>query len=423
MNNKIIFNADDFGISLGVNQAIVKAYNEGVLNSASLMVNQKYAKDAVKLHKDMPNLALGLHVNLTNEYSAAKAEDIFLLVDKNGKFKNGFLKLFLLSMLRPKKFKQQAKIEIEAQIQKAIKMGVNLSHIDSHRHVHMIPAVFDIFKEMMAKYGIKKTRVMNENLFMTLKTNKNKSYLFDGGLVKYGLLLLFSMINSYKSKTYFYTMLYTCKLSKDKFESVHIPKGYDAVEVMIHPSVTMTDKGHMEDIFDENVISDWRLKELETLTDKSILNNFVFNAEYPFLWGIYKKIESWWFKLNQKVRFVLVGGFNTVFAYMVFALLFALIGMPYLWALIVQYFITINVSVLTMRYYVFKSEGDFWSEFCKAWSVYIFMFVFNSLALSFLVEICRLNELVAQALYLVVSTILTYILHKYFSFMRKIKQK
>ena len=419
MNNKIIFNADDFGISLGVNQAIVKAYNEGVLNSASLMVNQKYAKDAVKLHKDMPNLALGLHVNLTNEYSAAKAEDIFLLVDKNGKFKNGFLKLFLLSMLRPKKFKQQAKIEIEAQIQKAIKMGVNLSHIDSHRHVHMIPAVFDIFKEMMAKYGIKKTRVMNENLFMTLKTNKNKSYLFDGGLVKYGLLLLFSMINSYKSKTYFYTMLYTCKLSKDKFESVHIPKGYDAVEVMIHPSVTMTDKGHMEDIFDENVISDWRLKELETLTDKSILNNFVFNAEYPFLWGIYKKIESWWFKLNQKVRFVLVGGFNTVFAYMVFALLFALIGMPYLWALIVQYFITINVSVLTMRYYVFKSEGDFWSEFCKAWSVYIFMFVFNSLALSFLVEICRLNELVAQALYLVVSTILTYILHKYFSFMRK----
>lgn len=419
MNNKIIFNADDFGISLGVNQAIVKAYNEGVLNSASLMVNQKYAKDAVKLHKDMPNLALGLHVNLTNEYPAAKAEDIFLLVDKNGKFKNGFLKLFLLSMLRPKKFKQQAKIEIEAQIQKAIKMGVNLSHIDSHRHVHMIPAVFDIFKEMMAKYGIKKTRVMNENLFMTLKTNKNKSYLFDGGLVKYGLLLLFSMINSYKSKTYFYTMLYTCKLSKDKFESVHIPKGYDAVEVMIHPSVTITDKSHMEDIFDENVISDWRLKELETLTDKSILNNFVFNAEYPFLWGIYKKIESWWFKLNQKVRFVLVGGFNTVFAYMVFALLFALIGMPYLWALIVQYFITINVSVLTMRYYVFKSEGDFWSEFCKAWSVYIFMFAFNSLSLGFLVEICRLNELVAQALYLIVSTILTYILHKYFSFMRK----
>ena len=68
MSDKIIFNADDFGISQGVNKAICKAYHEGILNSASLMVNQKYASEAVELHKNMPNLNLGLHVNLTNEY-------------------------------------------------------------------------------------------------------------------------------------------------------------------------------------------------------------------------------------------------------------------------------------------------------------------------------------------------------------------
>ena len=419
MKNKIIFNADDFGISKGVNEAIFKAYNEGVLNSASLMVNQKYATDALKLHEKMPNLNLGLHVNLTNEYPAAKPEDISLLVDKTGKFKNGFLKLFLLSLFRPRKFKQQVRTEVEAQILKAQKLGASIYHIDSHRHVHMIPSIFDVFEEMMEKYNIKKTRVMNENVFMTLKTNKDKSWLFDGGIIKYALLLLFSMINSYKSKTYFYTMLYTCKLSKDKFASVHIPKGYDSVEVMIHPSMPFIDKEHKKDIFDDSVISAWRTKELETLLDKSVLENFVFDAKYPFLWGVYKKVEEWWFKLNQKLRFLLVGGFNTVFAYLVFALLFAAINLPYLWALIIQYFITINVSVLTMRYYVFQSEGDFWKEFCKAWSVYIFMFLFNSVALTFLVEICNLNELYAQALYLVISTIITYILHKYFSFIRK----
>ena len=92
MNEKIIFNADDFGISKGVNAAIKKAYDEGILNSASLMVNQKYAADAVEMSKNMPDLMLGLHVNLTNEYPAAEAEKISLLVDKNGKFKNGFLK-------------------------------------------------------------------------------------------------------------------------------------------------------------------------------------------------------------------------------------------------------------------------------------------------------------------------------------------
>ena len=419
MKNKIIFNADDFGISKGVNAAIFKAYNDGVLNSASLMVNQKYAYEAVQMHKKMPNLMLGLHVNLTNEYATSEAKNISLLADKAGKFKNGFLKLFLLSIFRPRKFKQQVKIEVEAQIVKALDMGVELTHIDSHRHVHMIPAIFDVFEELMEKYNIKKTRVMNENIFMTLKTNKDKSWLIDGGLIKYGLLSFFYMLNSYKSSTYFYTILYTCKLSKDKFKQVHIPKGYDSVEVMIHPSIIQIDDEHKEDIFDESIVSDWREKELETLMDKSITDNFVFDAEYPLLWGLYKKIENWWFKINQKIRFVLVGGFNTVVAYAVFALLFAVLHLPYLLALIIQYFITVNVSILTMRYYVFSSCGDFIKEYCKAWSVYIVMFLFNSVALSFLVEICHINELYAQAIYLTLSTIFTYLLHKYFSFLKK----
>ena len=98
MQNKVIFNADDFGISLGVNAAIKKAYDEGVLNSASLMVNQKYAKDAVKLATQMPDLDLGLHVNLTNEIPASDPKKIPLLTGKDGKFKNGFLKLLLISV-------------------------------------------------------------------------------------------------------------------------------------------------------------------------------------------------------------------------------------------------------------------------------------------------------------------------------------
>ena len=421
MNEKIIFNADDFGISRGVNAAIKKAYDEGILNSASLMVNQKYAADAVQMSKKMPDLMLGLHVNLTNEYPAAEAEKISLLVNKNGKFKNGFLKLLLLSIFRPHKFKQQVRIEIEAQVEKARQMGVKLTHIDSHRHVHMIPAVFDVFEEVMKKYNIKKTRVMNENLFMTIKTNKDKSWIFDGGLIKYGLLLFFYMLNSYRSSTYFYTMLYTCKLSKEKFKQVHIPNGYDSVEVMIHPSVTQIDQDYKEDIFDENILSVWRDKELETLLDKSIIDNFTFNAKYPFLLVLYKKIEDFWFKINQKIRFILVGGFNTVFAYGVFALLFVLLNLPYLLTLIIQYVITVNVSIVTMRYYVFRANGDFIQEYCKAWSVYIVMFLFNSIFLSFLVEVCHIQELYSQAIYLTISTIFTYLLHKYFSFFKKIK--
>lgn len=422
MQNKIIFNADDFGISLGVNAAIKKAYVDGILNSASLMVNQKYAKDAVGLAAQMPDLKLGLHVNLTNEMPTTDPKEIPLLTGKDGKFKNGFLKLLLLSIFKSKALKKEIETETEAQILKALKMGVQIEHIDSHRHVHMIPLIFEVFLKLKQKYNINRIRTINEFALMTLKTNKDKRFLFDGGLIKYFLLKFFYFLNGYQSKTYFYTMLYTCKLSRDHFEKVLIPRGYDDVEIMIHPSMTEIDQQNTNDIFDQNVLSTWRDKELKTLLDKKILNHFKFDQKYPFLIELYFKIESLWFKLvPEKLRFLLVGGFNTVFAYAVFVLLLEVLKLPYLLALIVQYFITVNVSIATMRYYVFQSKGNIIKEFLKAWSVYIGIFFLNSIGLSFLVEVCKIEPVWAQAVYLVISTIVTYLLHKYFSFRKKIK--
>lgn len=134
---------------------------------------------------------------------------------------------------------------------------------------------------------------------------------------------------------------------------------------------------------------------------------------------LYKKIERIWFKINQKIRFLLVGGFNTVFAYGVFVGLYQLAGLNYNLALITQYFITVNVSIFTMRYYVFQSHGNLKAEYVKAGSVYVGMYFFNVFALNFFVIVLNLGPVIGQALYLVVSTIVTYILHKYFSFRNK----
>ena len=133
------------------------------------------------------------------------------------------------------------------------------------------------------------------------------------------------------------------------------------------------------------------------------------------LWRLYKLIENFWFeKIPQKLRYLLVGGFNTVFAYGCFLALLMLL--PYNAALIVQYVVTVNVSIFTMRYYVFQSRGNFKAEYLKAWSVYVGIFFFNAAALNFLVIYCRLIPAVAQAVYLTVSTVLTFLLHKYYSF-------
>ena len=156
-----IFNADDFGISKGVNAAIVKAHREGILNSASLMINQKYAAEAVKLAKEMPELEMGLHVNLTNEYPAASAQEIPLLVDGQGKLKNGFVNLLLISFFKPRQLRLQVEIEMRAQIAKYLTTGLPLQHLDSHRHVHMIPQIFKAMRKLQKEFEVPRIRVIN----------------------------------------------------------------------------------------------------------------------------------------------------------------------------------------------------------------------------------------------------------------------
>lgn len=140
---------------------------------------------------------------------------------------------------------------------------------------------------------------------------------------------------------------------------------------------------------------------------------------------LYFWAENIWFRLPQKLRFLLVGGFNTVLAYSVFFALYWLFNNLNVWqfdkiivsdfALFVQYCITINVSFITMRYYVFRSHGNWKIELIKAWSVYISLFLINAPIISFLIWL-GLHPLVAQAVYLTFSTIVTFLLHKYYSF-------
>lgn len=265
---KKIFNADDFGISKGVNAAIEQAHKEGILNSASLMVNQKYAQEAIEKAKQMPDLEMGLHINLTNEEPAANPKDIPLLVGENGKLKNGFVNLLLLSFLHPCELARQVEIEVRAQIEKYMQSGLKLEHLDSHRHVHLIPVIFKVVKKLGDEFNVKRIRLMNENIFNTIKQNQAESYLFDGGIIKYMLLRFLSWWNGYKSDVYFYTILFTCKISSEQFKNVKIPHGYKAVEIMIHPGRPDIDKQYPEDIWDNNILSSWRETELQTLLNK-----------------------------------------------------------------------------------------------------------------------------------------------------------
>lgn len=271
---KKIFNADDFGATHGVNRAVAKAYHEGILNSTSIMISLDFVDEALALAKEMPDLDIGLHLNLTNEYAVSDPKDIPLLVDEKGRFKHGFVNLLLLSVFKFRQLRFEAELEARAQIEKARKLGIKLSHIDSHRHIHHIPLIFGIVKRLAREYQISRIRVVNENIFNTLKSNKDTSYLKDGGLVKYLVLRSLALWNriwfGHRTDTYFYSILYTCKLSRERFKNLRVPQGYEAVEVGIHPAMPEIDEKYKAELFDLNVLSPWRTKELETLLDKHI---------------------------------------------------------------------------------------------------------------------------------------------------------
>lgn len=276
---KLIFNADDFGISQGVNEAIFRAHTEGVLNSTSIMITLKYVPQALELAKQMPNLNIGLHANLTNENSVLNKEEIPLLVNENGKFKHGFVNLAVLSVLHPKELKNQAKKEIKAQIEKACSCGIKLTHLDSHRHIHMIPAIFKACMELAEEYNIPRLRFVNENPFTTIKQTESKDWITDGGLIKNLVLISCAVVNKilfgFKSDTYFYSIINTCKITRDKLKSYKVPNAYNVVEIGIHPGLPEIDKQNMADVFDDNILKDYRKKELETLLDKSVAQEFV----------------------------------------------------------------------------------------------------------------------------------------------------
>lgn len=268
-NLKIIVNADDFGASQGTNKAIIQGSTSGIINSTSIMINIFNVDDEDKNFLSSTNIDLGLHLNLTNEYAVSNKEDIDLLVDKDGKFKNGFVKLFLLSLIHPIKFKKQVELETRAQIKKYKNLNIKLLHIDGHRHIHAIPSIFSIIKKLTKEYNIDRIRIINENIFYTTKYNKDYSFLFNGGFIKYCVLIFFSIINHYKTNTYFFSILYTGKIFEDKVLKIKVPKKYESLEIMVHPNIVGIDKEN--EVFDKNIVSNNRIKEMQMLMNKDLL--------------------------------------------------------------------------------------------------------------------------------------------------------
>ncbi|MGQ9577882.1 MAG: carbohydrate deacetylase [Candidatus Aminicenantales bacterium] len=158
---RVIVNADDFGLCSGVNQGIVQAYRHGILTSASLMTNTPGFEEAVALAQENPGLGIGVHLNIVRGVPLLPPEKVSTIVRRDGYFFGKVFPLFS-GIWRKKVNLEEIEREWRAQIEKALGTGVQVTHLDSEKHVHTFPPLFRLCLKLAAEHGIFRVRFIRE---------------------------------------------------------------------------------------------------------------------------------------------------------------------------------------------------------------------------------------------------------------------
>ncbi len=165
---RLIVNADDFGRSQSINQAVIRAHREGILTTASLMVNEAAFEEAVALALENPQLGVGLHLTLLCGHCALPPEQIPGLVDSQKQFSDNPVRVgfryFVQSSLR-----EQLRAEIQAQFDKFCSTGLPLDHVNGHLHLHLHPTIFGILMEHAEEWSIRHLRLTSDPFWLNAR--------------------------------------------------------------------------------------------------------------------------------------------------------------------------------------------------------------------------------------------------------------
>lgn len=164
---KIIVNADDFGLHPLINEGIIKGYTEGFITSTSLMPSAPYWREAVELAKAQPALGIGIHLTLVGGVEPVlPAASVRSLLDADGKFLSdyaAFAKRYYTGGVK----KSELEAELRAQIERALASGINITHLDSHQHTHVLPGINTLVLTLCNEYNIIRVRIPKEDYTFT----------------------------------------------------------------------------------------------------------------------------------------------------------------------------------------------------------------------------------------------------------------
>jgi predicted glycoside hydrolase/deacetylase ChbG (UPF0249 family) len=149
---KLLLNADDLGYTPAINQAIFDLHNRGRLFSTSLLVNLPFSQNAIDGLRTLPDLNVGVHLNLTKGCPMLSLQKVASLVTNRGEFwptKQFFVRA-VTGRVRPFEIEN----ELRAQIECVLEAGIHPTHLDSHSHWHLLPHLRRLVTRLGADYQI-----------------------------------------------------------------------------------------------------------------------------------------------------------------------------------------------------------------------------------------------------------------------------
>ena len=173
---QLIVTADDYGLSVAVNEAVESAHRDGILTAASLMVAEPAAGDAVERARRLPKLAVGLHLVVVDGRPVSPPGEIPALLGRDGLFSTclacaGFRYFFQPSARR------QLEAEIRAQFRAFQDTGLALDHVNAHHHMHLHPTVLGLLIRIGKEFGLRAVRLPQEPMFLHGRFNWSRFFL------------------------------------------------------------------------------------------------------------------------------------------------------------------------------------------------------------------------------------------------------
>jgi predicted glycoside hydrolase/deacetylase ChbG (UPF0249 family) len=241
----ILYN-DDLGVTYGLNRAVQECAAAGVTTSAAIRTNGTAFDDAIeKVLPSLPDLELGLHLNLTEGRPDAPAEAVQALLDRKGRFRRGFAR-YLIDLPRDPALLVSVERELAAQFEKAWRAGLRINHVNGHQHIHMIPAVFEVVCRLMKDFGVRIVRVPREPWFQSPMAGDAAFAVRNLNPVKHMLLNRLSARaetvmarHGHVAVGCFIGVLYTGRMSAAILDAALAElgrRGVQATEVLFHPA-------------------------------------------------------------------------------------------------------------------------------------------------------------------------------------------